>query len=147
MVNAVAVCSLLATPGVIIGLKVLAHQRLTEDVPVSMNGTVPWLASSFEQQTFRRLEKRFPPQQFIISAHVLFIDVIGRSNLGLLSYEDRRFVWKAHCDFVITDRKSLSIVKVIEVNGRTHTQAYQRSRDGTKHRLLAAFQIPLAVVH
>lgn len=146
MENSLVVCGFLATPGVIVGLKVLAHQRLTENVPVSVNGNVPWLASSFEQRTFRRLEKRFPPHQFVISAHVLLIDVIGRGNLSLLSQEERRFAWRAHCDFIITDRQTLSVLEVIEVNGPSHHQPVQRDRDWKKRHLLDLFGIPLEVV-
>ena len=73
------------------------------------------------------------------------IDVIGRSHLDTLSVADLRFAWRAHCDFVIVDRHTLAIQKVIEVNGPQHVKPEQALRDRQKSKILAARGIVLDI--
>ena len=105
----------------------------------------PWLASHLEIRAFRRLEQRFSRDRHLISAHMLLVDVIGRQNLEQLSADDRQFVWRAHCDFVIVSRASLKIVKVVEVNGAFHQNTRQRGHDLRKRAILGRWGIELEV--
>ena len=133
-----------ALPGIVIGSTLLlvralrrrAHSRSTP-------APCPWLASPLEIDAFHRLEALYPPSQYLISAHTLLVDVIGRQNLTRLSRDEERFAWRAHCDFVIVDRSTLNIHSVVEVNGGQHDLPQQRGYDALKAAILARMGIPL----
>ena len=105
----------------------------------------PWLASALEVKAYHALVRIYPPDRYLISAHMGLIDVIGRSHLDTLSVPDRRFAWRAHCDFVIVDRHSLAIQKVVEINGPHHGSPEQALRDRQKSKILAARGIALDI--
>lgn len=94
---------------------------------------------------FRELIQEYPIPQFYISGHMALIDVIGRGNAGRLSPEDRTFAFRAHCDFVIVKAGSLTVQRVIEVNGVFDRDPVQGVRDVRKKRLLPYFGIRLKV--
>lgn len=132
---------LLIAPGLVMAVFIQWRTRLLKSAspPISH----PWLASSFEVSSYHHLEKLYDHSAYIISAHMLLADVIGREHLDDLSSEDRRFAWRAHCDFVIVDRNSLTIQRVIEINGLYHRNPAQQLSDQRKQRLLARVGISL----
>lgn len=132
----------MATPGVVVGLAVLVRTILGQQGS-AWSGPTPWLASALEETAFREIESRFPVETHLISAHMLLADVVGRQRLDFLDGPDRIFCWKAHCDFVVVDRRSLQIRCVIEVDGPSHLQAVQRIRDLRKTRILERCGIEL----
>lgn len=131
----------LMIPGIAAGLVVLWKTALSRRN--LLVAETRWLASSFEEQAFHALSLRYPPDRYLISAHMLLADVVGRQNLPRLSSQDQRFSWRAHCDFVIVERRSLTIVRVLEVNGPYHNNRHQQDLDARKQRLLAKFGIAL----
>ncbi len=126
-------------PGLIAGLGMLYQiaRRRTEP-GCARPGHPSWLASLLEVKAYYALERIYPQDRYLISAHMGLIDVIGRSHLETLSLDDRRFAWRAHCDFVIVDRRTLTIQKVIEVNGPRHGNPEQALRDRHKLKILTA---------
>ena len=135
---------LLASPGIVVAIRIL--RRNTRIVSADMGGMkTRWLASNLEERVFMDLSHRFPVDRFVISAHMLLADVVGRERLGQLPLIDRQFAWRAHCDFVIVDRDDLRIVRAIEVNGGFHARIEQKVRDARKKALLARFGIALEI--
>lgn len=130
-----------ASPGLVIGIALLGRCCL----PLRGLRTSPisWLASIGEEQAFRLLENRYPPGQYIISAHMLLIDVIGRDRLWRLSSTDQEFAWKAHVDFVVVTREFLTVLTVVEVDGPQHIAGSQQQRDKRKDQLLQRFGIAI----
>lgn len=134
---------LFASPGLIIlGVVLWWDWRQRRFRPLGKAAPM-WLASRAEAVAFRQLEQRYPPDRFIISAHVLLIDVLGRDRVGALRSWERDFAFRAHCDFVIADRKSLAILAVVEVGGPGHDRESQRRRDRMKDALLARAKVPV----
>ena len=121
-----------ALPGILVGLGVWFREQHTP----SSYLPVPWLASHLEEQTFGILVQKYTPDRYVISAHMLLIDVIGRDRTASLTPEESRFAWKAHCDFVIVDRATLTTERVVEVNGSHHYTEPQERRDRMKQRIL-----------
>jgi hypothetical protein len=138
---------LLASPGIAIGAMTFVKPRLAI-IHSRNDSTKPalWLASRAEERAFNHLEKTFPPPHFIISAHMLLADVVGRNELSLLRPSDRAFCWKAHCDFVVVERSTMKIVRAIEVNGSHHRQPIQAIRDRRKASILRQFDIALDIL-
>ena len=135
---------LLASPGIAVPFVIRwKHPRTV--APIVAGTPNRWLASRFEERVFFELCQRFPAGCFVISAHMLLADVIGRNRLSELSIEERRFAWLAHCDFVVVDRKNLVTVRVIEVNGSFHGDPAQKRRDAQKKKLLERFGILLEI--
>lgn len=134
----------LASPGIAVPL-VIRWKHSRTWAPRVVGTPTRWLASRFEERVFSELCRRFPTDGFVISAHMLLADVIGRHRLGELSREERTFCWRAHCDFVVVDRKSLVTMRVIEVNGAFHGDPAQKPRDARKQELLERFGIVLEV--
>lgn len=132
----------LAAPGLAIGL--LAWWRSVGSSHF-MESRHPWLASGLEIRAFHMLEERFSRAEHLISAHMLLVDVIGRQNLDQLSGHDRQFVWRAHCDFVIVRRASLTIERVVEINGGFHADPAQEAHDTRKREILSRVGIALEV--
>ncbi len=122
----------MAVPGVLVGLGVWFQ----EQHPPSVHLSVPWLASRLEEQAFGILVQKYAPDRYVISAHMLLIDVIGRDRTVSLTPEETRFAWKAHCDFVIVDRATLTAERVVEVNGPHHHTEPQERRDRMKQKIL-----------
>ncbi len=136
----------LILPGLIAGVGAL--YRIARHPQVGLRPSLnhhPWLASSLEEKAYHALTRLYPQDRYLISAHMGLIDVIGRNYLDTLSREDRRFAWHAHCDFVIVDRRTLAIQKVIEVNGRQHLRPDQALRDRQKSKILAVRGIALDI--
>ncbi len=139
-----------SAPGIVAGLAVL-HQG-TKDLTANVLLTPPaakpvrWLASKLEEKTYRSLCRAYLAPNFVISAHMPLLDVIGRDQAARLSKRDREFAWRDHCDFVIVRTRDLSIARVIEVNGRFHGGAGQMLRDRRKRLILQRFGIPMQVV-
>lgn len=129
---------------VAMGLATVNARHLAQSVSPARAKTC-WLASRMEESAFRHLQTQYPPDDFIISAHMLLIDVIGRNQSGYLSDADREFSWKAHCDFVVVSASDLTIERVVEVNGSYHQMPKQWERDRQKRRILAQFGIRLQV--
>lgn len=105
-----------------------------------------WLASEYEKTTFLDLERRYPSPMYLISAHMLLADVVGRNRLGELDEADRAFAWRAYCDFVVVDRATFTIIKVLEANGPLHLSRIQRQRDRRNQRILHRFGVQLETV-
>jgi len=122
----------MALPGVVVGLGVW----LRDWHPPLSRSPVPWLASQLEEQAFTILVQKYAPDRYVISAHMLLIDVIGRDRTASLTPEETRFAWKAHCDFVIVDWATLTTERVVEVNGPRHHTELQEHRDRIKQRIL-----------
>lgn len=138
---------LLATPGLLVGTIVLSFRTKAGATTQSLSpGPAGWLSSDLEKRAFAQLEQRFPPPDFIISAHMLLMDVIGRDRLDVLTPSDREFCWKAHCDFVVVDRASMNIIHAVEVNGHFHDVLRQQKRDHRKKTILRQFGISLTVI-
>ncbi len=138
---------LLSVPGWAIGALTLGRQRPSATT-VRRSDTqteTRWLFSQREERAFRALQQEFPADQFLISAHMLLIDVIGRDRSYQLSLEDRAFAWKAHCDFAIVRTKDLIADRVVEINGPLHVRPIQAMRDSQKKCILHEFHIPLDV--
>lgn len=131
-------------PGLVAGL-ILPYRSWRPSSSVLAQRSHPWLSSGLEVKAYRRLEQLYAPDRYLISAHMLLADVVGRQNLSTLSHEDRTFCWKAHSDFVVVDRHTLSIQKVIEVNGPHHASPKQMSHDRRKSRILASMGILLDI--
>lgn len=140
--NAASMFWPLVTPGLCIGI--LALWRSAGLGTIVHRGH-PWLASGLEVRAFHRLEQRFAADRHLISAHMLLADVVGRQNLDQLSANDRQFAWRAHCDFVIVSRDSLTIEKVVEINGGFHQNPQQKIHDGQKRDILSRLGITLEV--
>lgn len=135
---------ILASPGIAMGIAAL--RWIVRPISVGTGDErTQWLASNLEERVFMELCQRFPVDRFVISAHMLLADVVGRDRLGQLSRVDRNFAWRAHCDFVIVDRDNLRIVRTIEVNGGFHSRPEQRIRDAQKRALLERFGIALEI--
>lgn len=134
----------LASPGIAVAIKALRRNTRIVSADCS-EGKTRWLASHLEEQVFMDLCQRFPIDRFVISAHMLLADVVGRDRLDQLSREDRNFAWRAHCDFVIVDRDNLRIIRVVEVNGGFHASPLQTGRDARKKSLLRRFGIELEI--
>lgn len=132
----------LTAPGLAIGL--LAWWR-SVGLGHPIESGHPWLASGLEIRAFHKLEARFSRTEHLISAHMLLADVIGRQNLEQLSRDDRQFVWRAHCDFVIVRRESLKIERVVEINGGFHEESTQEAHDSRKREILGRVGIELEV--
>lgn len=140
---------LLSSPGIAVGALVTVHRiREFRRDPVggTFSGRVSWLASQGEEETFRQLRAIFPSDKYLISAHMLLADVIGRNQLRYLSDLDREFAWKAHCDFVVVRVDDLTIEQVVEVNGAHHQSPIQMARDRQKQQILRRFGIRLEVI-
>jgi hypothetical protein len=138
---------LLASPGAAFALFALRTKSPTWSHRPSEDRRSPnWFASQFEERAFRRLEVSYPPPKFIISAHMLLADVVGRSELPQLRPHDREFCWKAHCDFVVVERATMKISRVVEVNGPHHRLPAQTVRDWRKAAILRQFDIALDIV-
>ncbi len=133
--------AMLLSPGIVAGIMVL-WKKFGYGHPPAISPQA-WLASRLEERAFRLLSVRYPCERYLISAHMLLVDVVGRQHLPQLAPLERRFAWRAHCDFVIVERSSLTIIRVIEVNGAYHDDRYQQELDQRKRRLLAQFGIPL----
>lgn len=136
-------------PGFVVGIVVLAKSRSSRtrrSIGEIVRRESRWLASRFEETTFRQLRLRYPLDQYVVSAHMLLIDVIGRDSLAGLSPHDRHFAWTAHCDFVVVRLDNLSIERVVEVNGLHHRLTRQIIRDGLKKEILRRHGITLEVV-
>jgi hypothetical protein len=138
---------LLSLPGWVMGALAFGRQRPGAKTarPSSIPTETRWLASQREERAFRALRQEFPADQFLISAHMLLIDVIGRNRSPQLSREDRAFAWKAHCDFVIVRTQDLVVDRVVEINGPLHVRPMQAIRDTQKKRILHAFHIALDI--
>lgn len=132
----------LVMPGLVIGI--LAWWR-SAGLRQPIKFGHPWLASGLEVRSFHKLEARFSRAEHLISAHMLLVDVIGRQNLEQLSPEDRQFVWRAHCDFIIVRRESLQIERVVEINGGFHAGTTQQAHDERKREILTRMGIDLEV--
>ena len=131
---------LLASPGLAIGVGIWAKPRVVGTHPRGdLPKPYPWLASRAEERAFEHLERTFPPPRFIISAHMLLADVVGRSQLLRLCPSDREFCWKAHCDFVIVERSTMNISRVVEVNGPHHQLPAQTMPYRRKSAILRQF--------
>lgn len=62
------------------------------------------------------LRAKYSPQKFILSAHPLLIDVVGRNHAGDLWDADRAFGWQAHCHVVVVWVRDLSIERIVGTN-------------------------------
>ncbi len=105
-----------------------------------------WPPSWRRQRIEAFAARTYLASDFVISAHMSLLDVIGRGQAARLSKRDREFAWRAHCDFVIVRTRDLFITRVIEVNGRFHRGAGQMLRDRRKRLILQRFGIPMQVI-
>ena len=77
----------LASPGIVVAT--LALRRNTTIVSADPGEEkTRWLASHLEERVLMDLCQRFPVDRFVISAHMLLADVVGRDRLEQLSRRD-----------------------------------------------------------